>query len=151
MKNILESGERIFCYGKVASCLERLLRAFAWENGKGFERGADFVKESRPAAGEEEQGGLERVLWQLQGEGVFTVVFQRLFLELEGETRGKTRQEGLLVRRCFECVLELEGRSKEVTEGTTDIFRYGHLWFFLYILSSFVLLLFIFYDFISVC
>ena len=45
--------------------------------------------------------------------------------------------------------LKLERRSKEVIESRTGIFRYGHLWFFLYILSSFVFLLFIFYDFIS--
>ena len=55
------------------------------------------------------------------------------------------------MRRYFECVLELERRSKEVTESRTDSFRYGHLWFFLYILSSFVFLLFIFYDLISAC
>ena len=31
--------------------------------------------------------------------------------------RGKTRQEGLLVRRYFECVLELKGRSKLRKQG----------------------------------
>ena len=31
--------------------------------------------------------------------------------------------------------LELERRSKEVTESSTGIFRYGPLWFFSYIFS----------------